>query len=92
MVPGVGPDHRPRWFLAREAAALFGIGEDSLVSYLSDKQLLFIVDNCEHILAGASLARATIAFLPGRHRHCYQQRSVEPGRRADVPGAAAARS
>ena len=40
--------------LGRESASLFGIGEDSLAGYLSDKQLLFIVDNCEHILAGAA--------------------------------------
>ena len=40
--------------LAREAASLFGIGEDGLTSYLADKQLLFIVDNCEHALAGAA--------------------------------------
>ena len=40
--------------LDREAASLFGIGEDGLDSYLADKQLLFIVDNCEHVLAGAT--------------------------------------
>ena len=48
--------------LDREAASLFGIGEDSLDSYLSDKHLLFIVDNCEHVLAGAtSLVRRLLS-------------------------------
>ena len=48
--------------LTREAASLFGIGEDSLAGYLSDKKLLFIVDNCEHILAGvASLVRQLLS-------------------------------
>ena len=51
--------------LAKEPAALFGIGEDSLVSYLSDKQLLFIVDNCEHILAGATSLVRRLLSSPG---------------------------
>ena len=57
LAPITDPD-----ILIREAAALFGIGDDSLASYLSDKQLLFIVDNCEHILAGAaSLVRKLLS-------------------------------
>ena len=48
--------------LDKEAASLFGVGEDSLDSYLADKQLLFIVDNCEHVLAGAtSLVRRLLS-------------------------------
>ncbi len=50
---GLAPIADPK-VLTREAASLFGVGEDGLASYLSDKQLLFIVDNCEHILAGAA--------------------------------------
>ena len=51
--------------LAREAASLFGIGEDSLASYLSDKQLLFIVDNCEHVLVGAASLVQLLLTSPG---------------------------
>ena len=48
--------------VAREAASLFGIGEDALAGYLSDKQLLLIVDNCEHVLTGAaSLVRQLLS-------------------------------
>ena len=49
----------------KEAASLFGIGEDSLNSYLSDKQLLFIVDNCEHVLAGATSLVQRLLSSPG---------------------------
>ena len=51
--------------LAREAASLFGIGEDSLTGYLSDKQLLFIVDNCEHVLVGAASLVQLLLSSPG---------------------------
>ena len=51
--------------LTREAASLFGIGEDSLASYLSDKQLLFIVDNCEHLLVGAASLVQLLLSSPG---------------------------
>ena len=51
--------------LPREAASLFGVGEDSLAGYLSDKQLLFIVDNCEHILAGAASLVQQLLSSPG---------------------------
>ena len=48
--------------VAREAASLFGVGEDALAGYLSDKQLLLIVDNCEHVLTGAaSLVRQLLS-------------------------------
>ena len=51
--------------LTREVAALFGIGEDSLDNYLSDKQLLLIVDNCEHLLAGATSLVQRLLSSPG---------------------------
>ena len=51
--------------LAREAASLFGVGEDGLAGYLSDKQLLFIVDNCEHVLAGAASLVQRLISSPG---------------------------
>ena len=51
--------------LDREAASLFGVGEDGLASYLSDKQLLFIVDNCEHVLAGATSLVQRLLSSPG---------------------------
>ena len=51
--------------VTREAASLFGVGEDSLASYLSDKQLLFIVDNCEHVLAGAASLVRRLLSSPG---------------------------
>ena len=51
--------------LTREAASLFGIGEDGLDSYLSDKQLLFIVDNCEHLIVGAASLVQRLLSSPG---------------------------
>ena len=51
--------------LVKEAASIFGIGEDSLNSYLSGKQLLFIVDNCEHVLAGATSLVRRLLSSPG---------------------------
>ena len=51
--------------LTREAAALFGTGEDGLTSYLADKQLLFIVDNCEHVLTGAASLVKRLLSSPG---------------------------
>ncbi len=37
--------------VARQGAALFGIGEAALDGWLIDKELLFIIDNCEHLLS-----------------------------------------
>ena len=51
--------------LTREAALLFGVGEDGLAGYLSNKQLLFIVDNCEHVLAGAASLVRQLLSSPG---------------------------
>ncbi len=51
--------------LTGEAASLFGIGEDALASYLSDKQLLFIIDNCEHLLVGAASFVQQLLASPG---------------------------
>ena len=51
--------------LTREAASLFGIGEDGLTGYLSDKRLLFIVDNCEHLLVGAASLVQQLLSSPG---------------------------
>ena len=51
--------------LVREAASLFGIGEDGLTGYLFDKQLLFIVDNCEHIVVGAASLVHQLLCSPG---------------------------
>ena len=51
--------------LPREAALLFGIGEDSLAGYLSDKQLHIIVDNCEHVLVGAASLVRQLLSSPG---------------------------
>ena len=48
-----------------EAASLFGIGEDGLDGYLADKQLLLIVDNCEHVLEGAASQVQRLLSTPG---------------------------
>ena len=51
--------------LPREAAALFGVGEDGLDNYLAEKQLLFILDNCEHLLSGATALIRRLLASPG---------------------------
>ena len=65
--------------LTREAASLFGIGEDGLTSYLSDKQLLFIVDNCEHVLVEAASLVQRLLSSPGVTVIATQPRGAEPG-------------
>ena len=61
---GLAPITDPE-VLTRDAASLFGTGEDGLTSYLADKQLLFIVDNCEHVLAGAAALVQRLLSSPG---------------------------
>ena len=61
---GLAPITDPK-VLTREAASLFGIGEDSLASYLADKQLLFIIDNCEHVLPEAASLVRQLLSSPG---------------------------
>ena len=51
--------------MTRETAALFGIGEDNLDSYLAEKRLLFILDNCEHLLSGATALIRRFLASPG---------------------------
>jgi predicted ATPase/class 3 adenylate cyclase len=59
--------------VAEMAAALFGLTIhgtrqtiDTVANYLHDKNVLLILDNCEHVVAGAAeLAEAVLASSPG---------------------------
>lgn len=51
--------------LAGEIAELFSVGADSLQSYLADKRLLLIVDNCEHVLSEATELVDTLLMSVG---------------------------
>ena len=61
---GLAPITDPR-ILARETASMFGIGEDSLPTYLLDKNMLFIIDNCEHLMDGAAALIKQLLAAPG---------------------------
>ena len=61
---GLAPITDPE-ILARETASMFGIGEDSLSTYLQDKEVLFIIDNCEHLVAGAAGLVKQLLGSPG---------------------------
>jgi len=51
--------------LSTEAAALFDVGEGSLDRFLADREMLVIVDNCEHLMDGASALIRRLLRSPG---------------------------
>ena len=51
---------------------------DTLVSYLKNKTLLLILDNCEHVIDEiARVAAALLGFLPGPSYPRYQSRTAK---------------
>ena len=46
-------------------AATFNVGEDALYGYLQGKSVLVILDNCEHLLAGAASLVQLLLSCPG---------------------------
>jgi predicted ATPase len=86
--------------LPQALASVLGVKEepgqtvtDSLLAYVRDKQLLVILDNCEHLLQRRG--RAGQAAAAGRRRRegaGQQPRRAAGGRRDGLPGAHAGRA
>ncbi len=51
--------------LRPHVAAVFSVGEDALNGYLREKTVLLILDNCEHLLAGAATLVQSLHDCPG---------------------------
>ena len=61
---------------------------DTLCAHLKARQLLLILDNCEHLLdACAALADAILRRRRGRDDHRHQSRTAAHRGRADLPAA-----
>ena len=51
--------------LRPHVADTFSVGEDALIGFLQRKSLLLIIDNCEHLVAGASALVQWLLSCPG---------------------------
>ena len=63
--------------------------EQAVERFLAGKQLLLVVDNCEHVLAAAPFIGGVLAVLSGRHRARDQPRAARLAGRGAPPGPAA---
>ena len=72
LVCGSGADHRPR-LVPITVARAFGLPDqpgrstmDTLLRFVADRQMLVVLDNCEHLLdASAALVVALLGAAPG---------------------------
>ena len=63
---------------------------DTLLRFIGDRQMLVVLDNCEHLLdASAALVAALLGRLPGVDAAGDQPRADRRGGRSDLAGAVA---